>query len=254
MLEFRHVNVSCGRTPILNDISVIFNKGEITTIVGPNGCGKTTLLQCLNGSSKVTSGWILLDKIPFLDLPPKKRALKLSFLPQIRTIIPSLPVRTLVEHGRFPHLGFSRQKSIQDREIVENVMRFTHVDEYADQFTDTLSGGIRQRVFFAMVLAQNCEYIVLDEPTTYLDLAGQQEFLEMFLQLKEEGRTIILVLHDLAQAMEISDRIVVMNRRQIAAVGTPKECLEQGWLEEVFQVQVKKFMDGEEAYYFFKGK
>ena len=254
MLEFHRVNISCGHCPILNDITILFQEGEITTIVGPNGCGKTTLLQCLNGSSKVTSGSILLDGINFLALPPKERALKLSFLPQVRTIIPSLPVRTLVEHGRFPHLGFSRRKSAQDKEIVENVMRFTHITDYADQLTDTLSGGIRQRVFFAMVLAQDCKYIVLDEPTTYLDLAGQQEFLEMFLRLKKEGRTIILVLHDLAQAMEISDRIVIMDRRQIAAVGTPEKCLTQGWFEEVFHVKVKKFVDGEGAYYYFRGK
>lgn len=251
MLEFRHVNVSCGTVPVLSDISAVFQTGRITTVIGPNGCGKTTLLQCLNGSSKVTSGSILLDGADYLSMPPRERARRLSFLPQVRTIIPALPVRTLVEHGRFPHLGFSRQKSQKDIAIVENAMDFTRVSPYAGQYTDTLSGGIRQRAFFAMTLAQDCGCIVLDEPTTYLDLNGQREFMDMILQLKKQGRTVILVLHDLGQALRISDMLVIMQDRKIAATTTPKECLRQHIIEEVFDVRIKAFSDAEGQYYFF---
>ncbi len=251
MLEFRHVNVSCGSVPVLNDISAVFQTGRITTVIGPNGCGKTTLLQCLNGSSKVTSGSILLDGTDYLALPLKERARRLSFLPQVRTIIPALPVRTLVEHGRFPHLGFSRRKSRKDTVIVERTMEFTHVSPYAAQFADTLSGGIRQRAFFAMTLAQDCDHIVLDEPTTYLDLNGQRAFTDMIQQLKDQGRTIILVLHDLGQALRISDTLVVMRDRKIAATATPRECLRQHIIEEVFDVRIKEFSDEEGCYYFF---
>ena len=168
MLEFRNVSVSCQHTPILNDISLTFRDGEITTILGPNGCGKTTLVQCLNGASTVTAGQIFLNGQDFLKISPKERAREISLLPQVRTIIPAIPVKMLVEHGRFPYLGFSRRKSKEDTEIVNRAMEFTHISQYADQYVDTLSGGIRQRVFFAMVLAQDCDYIVLDEPTTYL--------------------------------------------------------------------------------------
>lgn len=251
MLEFCHVSVSCGTVPVLNDISAVFQSGEITTVIGPNGCGKTTLLHCLNGSSKVTSGSIRLDGMDYLSLSFKERARRLSFLPQVRTIIPALPVRTLVEHGRFPYLGFARQKSREDIEIIEHSMDFAQVRPYAGQYADTLSGGIRQRAFFAMTLAQNCDYIVLDEPTTYLDLNGQREFMEMILLLKKQGRTIILVLHDLGQALRISDTLVIMQDRKIAATATPKECLRQHIIEDVFDVRIKQFSDAEGQYYFF---
>ncbi|MDE7274442.1 MAG: ABC transporter ATP-binding protein [Lachnospiraceae bacterium] len=252
MLEFCHVNISCNFVPILSDISVRFPKGEITTVIGPNGCGKTTLLQCLNGSSKVTSGRIRLDDRDYLAMPMKERARKLSFLPQVRTIIPALPVKTLVEHGRFPHLGFSRKKKQTDIAIVQNAMEFTHVSPYAAQYADTLSGGIRQRAFFAMTLAQDCDYIVLDEPTTYLDLNGQRQFMEMVLQLKKQGKTIILVLHDLGQALRISDTLVIMQDRKIAATASPEECLQQHIIEAVFDVRIKEFSDHEGCYYFFE--
>lgn len=251
MLEFRHVNIKCGSTPILDDISVCFQKGGITTVIGPNGCGKTTLLQCLNGSSRVTAGTITLDDMDYLAMPLRERARQLSFLPQVRTIIPALPVKTLVEHGRFPYLGFSRRKSQSDIAIVENAMDFAHVSPYAAQYADTLSGGIRQRAFFAMTLAQDCDYIVLDEPTTYLDLNGQRELMDMILELKNQGKTIILVLHDLGQALRISDTLVIMQDRKIAATATPKECLRQHMIEDIFDVRIKQFSDEEGCYYFF---
>lgn len=251
MLEFQNVSVSCQRTLLLEDISVAFPKGAITTIIGPNGCGKTTLLQCLNGASKVTQGSILLDGEDFLALSMHERALRLSFLPQVRTIIPSLPVRTLVEHGRFPHLGFSRRKTREDIAMVQRAMDFTELTPYAQQYTDTLSGGIRQRAFLAMQLAQDCEYLVLDEPTTFLDLKGQRSFLSMFERLRSEGHTLILVLHDLNQALQISDRLIIMKDRKIAAAGTPEECLQQHILEEVFETTCKCFSDSDGKYYFF---
>ena len=120
--------------PPTNDISLTFRGGEITTILGPNGCGKTTLVQCLNGASTVTAGQIFLNGQDFLKISPKERAREISLLPQVRTIIPAIPVKMLVEHGRFPYLGFSRRKSKEDTEIVNRAMEFTHISQYADQY------------------------------------------------------------------------------------------------------------------------
>lgn len=252
MLEYRHISVSCNRTPILDDITITFPKGKITTVIGPNGCGKTTLLQCLNGVSQVTGGQIFLNGADYLALSLKERAKSLSFLPQVRTIIPTLPVKTLIEHGRFPYLGFSRKKTKEDIELVQKAMDFTKVSEFADQYTDTLSGGIRQRVFFAMTLAQNCDVIVLDEPTTYLDMRAQKEFLDMLKILRARGKTIILTLHDLNHAIQISDYLMVMNNRKMAFCGTPYECLDRNIIENVFDVTCKRFEDKEGVYYFFE--
>ncbi len=273
MLKYNHVSVSCQRVPILADISLSFPKGKITSLIGPNGCGKTTLLQCLNGVSHVTSGNICLNGQDYLKLPPRERARKLSFLPQIRTTIPTLPVRTLVEHGRFPYLGFSRKKSAEDISIVQRAMDFTHISQYADQYVDTLSGGIRQRVFFAMTLAQDCDTIVLDEPVTYLDLQGQKDFFDMLLLLRRQEKTIILTLHDLSHAIRISDQLIVMEKMRkddlempygrkkakshisgnpagkVAACGAPRECLPA--IEKIFNTKYKKFEDREGTYYFF---
>lgn len=251
MLEYRNVSVSCQRTPILEDISLSFPGGKITTIIGPNGCGKTTLLQCLNGVSRVTSGNIFLNDEDFLKFSPKERAKKLSFLPQVRTVIPTLPVRTLVEHGRFPYLGFTRKKSKEDIDLVAKAMDFTQVSPYADQYADTLSGGTRQRVFFAMTLAQNCDIIVLDEPTTYLDMPAQRDFMHLLGELRRQQKTIILTLHDLNHALQISDHLVVMKDRKIAACATPAECLRQHLIEEVFHMSWKRFEDEDGTYYFF---
>ncbi len=251
MLSYKHVNVSVSGTHILEDVNVDFNSGQITTIIGPNGCGKTTLLSCLNSSAKVTSGNIYIDDKDFISLPLKERAKEIAFLPQIRTIIPVLPVRTLVEHGRFPYLGFTRRKTRKDIDIVNQSMDFTKVTPYSDNNADTLSGGIRQRVFFSMILAQDSQIIVMDEPVTYLDLEGKRNFFDMVNKLKDSGKTIILVLHDLSDAIRISDNIVIMNNRKIVMNGTTDECLSSHIIENVFHTTYKKFSDKDGDYYIF---
>ena len=250
MLEFRNVSVSCQHMPILNDISLTFRDGEITTILGPNGCGKTTLVQCLNGASTVTAGQIFLNGQDFLKISPKERAREISLLPQVRTIIPAIPVKMLVEHGRFPYLGFSRRKSKEDTEIVNRAMEFTHISQYADQYVDTLSGGIRQRVFFAMVLAQDCDYIVLDEPTTYLDICYQLEVLELVRRLNRELKlTIVMVLHDINQAAAYSDRIFALKDRRCYAFGETEEVISDQMFRDVFSVEMRTYAAGGDRVY-----
>ena len=243
MLEFRNVSLSVSGEEIIKNANVTFKTGKLTAIIGPNGCGKTPLIQALNGGSKVTGGEILLEGRDYLAQKPKERACNLSFLPQVHNVIPSISVKTLVSHGRFPYLGFSRSMGSEDRKIVKEAMEKAEVADLSGKGVDTLSGGIRQRAFIAMQLAQNCGYLVADEPTTYLDIPSQKKILEIYSSLRDEGKGVILVLHDIAKALEIADEIVVMKDRQIIKTGSPEEITSSGVINEVFGVSVKRLTD-----------
>ena len=243
MLEFKNITVSKNGIKLLEDINLKIETGKLTVIIGPNACGKTTLLQTLNGSSKVSSGEILLDGEDYLALPPKERAKRLSFLPQVHSVIPAIPVKTLVSHGRFPYLGFSRRSGDEDKRIVLDAMIKTEVDNFSSDGVDTLSGGVRQRAFIAMQLAQCSDVLVADEPTTYLDLPSKKKIIDIYSGLKAEGKTVILVLHELSTALEIADHIVVMQDRKVVSEGTPNEIISSGIIEKVFDVSIKKFSD-----------
>lgn len=251
MLDFQSVSVSVAKTPILKDISVQFNEGEITSIIGPNGCGKTTLLQTLNGVSTVTAGKIMLDNEDYLGLPMRQRARRLSFMPQFRESAPCISVGGLVEHGRFPYMGFSRKMGADDREAVRHALIYVKAEQYRNCMVNELSGGLQQRVYLAMQLAQDSPYMVMDEPMNYLDFPSQRQMYSLIRRLKEDGKTVILVLHDLNQALQISDRIVVMQDRKIAGYGSPEECIDSGIIEQVFQCFISSMeVDGVKQYIF----
>ncbi|MCR5754194.1 MAG: ABC transporter ATP-binding protein [Acetatifactor sp.] len=251
MLEFKNVDINVGKTSILKNISVEFETGKITSIIGPNGCGKTTLLQTLNGISKVVSGQILLEGQSFLELSYKERAKRLSFLPQLRENSPSISVKGLVEHGRFPYMGFSRKMSEEDEKAVYDALEFVSLYDYRNQLVSELSGGLQQRVYLAMQLAQNSRYMVMDEPMNYLDFPAQREMYQLMKKLKARGKTIILVLHDLGQTLQISDNIVVMDDRKIMGTGTVKECMQSDIIRKVFKCEISEVdIDGSHQYVF----
>lgn len=252
MLSFKNVNVSYHSDTILKNISLDVPSGRITTIIGPNGCGKTTLISSLNKTADLTDGSIVLEGTDLSKISSKERAKLIAFLPQIRKVIPAIPVKVLVEHGRFPHLGFSRRKTKEDTDIVNKAMDFTGVTKYSYMYVNTLSGGVRQRVFFAMILAQDCDTIILDEPTTYLDIEGQRNFYNMILSLKKRGKTVLLVLHDISKALEISDKIVVMNNSEIVFDGTPADCIESHIIEDVFSASCRRLKDEKGEYFLFE--
>lgn len=249
MLEYRNVSLSSGGVRILDDINVAFKAGKLTTIIGPNGCGKTTLIQALNGQSRLCGGGILLDNEDFSSFKPKQRARKVSFLPQVHMTIPAVSTHTLVSHGRFPYLGFARKMGEEDKRIIREAMKTADILEYENEGVDTLSGGVRQRAFIAMQLAQGCEYIVADEPTTYLDVKSRKQVLDIYSKLRNEGKTVVLVLHDIAKALEISDELIIMKNRKILFSGTPEEALKAGIVEEVFETEVKTFTEDNRIYY-----
>jgi iron complex transport system ATP-binding protein len=240
VLEFKNVDVSIGKAPILKNISVKFEQEKITSIIGPNGSGKTTLLQTLNGLSTVTAGSIELDDEDFLRLSHKERARKLSFMSQLRDNTPAISVEGLVEHGRFPYMGFSRRQSDEDREAIAYALRYTGLYEQRSYMISELSGGMRQRAYLAMQIAQNSPYMVMDEPMNYLDFPSQREMFNLVKELSEKNKTIIMVQHDLNQALKISDRIVIMKDRAVVSSGTPEECLERGDIQKVFDCEIDK--------------
>ena len=237
ILETRGLTYSYGNTPVLRSLDLSFEKEKITAVIGPNGCGKTTLLRCLCGILHPQSGEILLNGTSLHTLPGKKRAQHISFLPQLRPV-PEITAEMLISHGRFPHLGLSRRMTENDRLIVMRAMETAGVTEFARRPLSALSGGERQRVYLAMVLAQDADIVLLDEPTTYLDARHKFETAAMMKKIKESGKTVIAVLHDLPLALSCSDAVVLLENGDCAACGTPEELYRHGDIDRVFGIRL----------------
>lgn len=243
MFELQRAAVGYDGTPILQNVSFTVHAGQITTLVGTNGCGKTTLLKAIARQLPLLDGQILLQGRSIRTYDRKEFARAVALMPQVRNI-PEISVRGLVSHGRFPYLGLSRQMTSKDRAAVEQAMQSAGVARWAGRDLRELSGGERQRVYVAMALAQGGDAILLDEPTTYLDVAAQFELLELLRKLADQGKTVVLVLHDLAQALQYSDRVAVLAEGKLAAFDAPQQLFEQKILDEIFGVTLCRAPEG----------
>lgn len=243
MFELQRAAVGYDGTPILQNVSFTVHAGQITTLVGTNGCGKTTLLKAIARQLPLLDGQILLQGRSIRTYDRKEFARAVASMPQVRNI-PEISVRGLVSHGRFPYLGLSRQMTSKDRAAVEQAMQSAGVARWAGRDLRELSGGERQRVYVAMALAQGGDAILLDEPTTYLDVAAQFELLELLRKLADQGKTVVLVLHDLAQALQYSDRVAVLAEGKLAAFDAPQQLFEQKILDEIFGVTLCRAPEG----------
>ncbi|MFJ8580992.1 ABC transporter ATP-binding protein [Micromonospora sp. NPDC093277] len=210
--------------------------GEFTAIIGPNGCGKSTLLKALGRTLRPSSGRVLLDGGDIRAMRPKQIARRVAALPQHPIAPESLRVRDLVARGRHPYHSVLRQWMPGDAEIVDSAMAATGVTDYADQLLTELSGGQRQRVWIAMVLAQQTDYVLLDEPTSFLDLAHQIELLHLCQDMRADGRSVLAVLHDINQAARYASHLVVMKSGRVVTQGPPEEVLEAGLVADVFGI------------------
>lgn len=224
--------------PVIERLSASLIGGEITALVGPNGCGKSTLLRGLARLLRPRAGAVLLDGRAIHSLPTRQLARQLGILPQSPSAPEGLTVYELVAQGRYPHQGFLRQWSAEDEAQTRQAIAATNMIPFADRPLDTLSGGQRQRAWIAMAIAQDTGILLLDEPTTYLDIGHQLEVMELIEQInRERGTTIVLVLHDLNQAARYGRRLVVMNEGAIVADGAPWDVLTPHLLAGVFGVQ-----------------
>ncbi len=252
MIKLSNITAGYNKIEIIRNINVSFERGSITSIIGKNGCGKTTLLKTASNLLKPFSGQITINGKDIASIQEKELAKQLSFLPQLRSV-PNITVYNLVMHGRYPYLGFSRTPQKQDKEIVEQAIENMNLEKYIDKNVQELSGGQRQKVYIAMVLAQNTDIIFLDEPTTYLDINHQLEILEIIKNLKQMGKTIVMVIHDLSNALSYSDKICLMEKGEIAIYDTPQAVFESREIDRVFNIfstQVAAGDEGKKQYVF----
>ncbi|QQT10695.1 ABC transporter ATP-binding protein [Staphylococcus pasteuri] len=238
-LNGEQVTIGYGDTSIINNLDVEIPDGKVTSIIGPNGCGKSTLLKALSRLLSVKDGSINLDGESIHSQSTKEIAKKIAILPQSPEVADGLTVGELVSYGRFPHQkGFGRL-SEEDKKEINWALDVTGTSEFRHRSINDLSGGQRQRVWIAMALAQRTNIIFLDEPTTYLDISHQLEILELVQKLNEEqGCTIIMVLHDINQAIRFSDHLIAMKKGEIIANGETNEILTKDILEQVFNIDV----------------
>ncbi|MBL8117805.1 MAG: ABC transporter ATP-binding protein [Anaerolineae bacterium] len=223
---------------IIHNLRLAIPMGQVTALVGPNGCGKSTLLRGISRLLKPKHGTVILDGQDIWKLPTKELAKRLGILPQSPVAPEGLTVHELVAQGRYPHQSWLQQWSAEDERVTQEALAITHIEDFADRPVDTLSGGQRQRAWIAMTLAQDSEVILLDEPTTFLDLAYQIDVLDLLYELnRQRKKTIVMVVHDLNHACRYADYLVAVKEGQIAAQGIPSEVVTERLVREVFGVE-----------------
>jgi iron complex transport system ATP-binding protein len=243
-LAAEHVTLAYDDSVVVRDLDLQLTEGSFTAIVGPNGCGKSTLLRALGRLMRPTSGQVLLDGRAIARTPTREVARVLGLLPQAPVAPDGLTVADLVARGRHPHQTWLRQWSRDDEAVVAEALAWTDLADLADRPVDALSGGQRQRAWISMALAQGTDLLLLDEPTTYLDLSHQIDVLELVARLHaERGRTVVVVLHDLNLAARYAQRLVAMKDGALVASGPPDEVLTEALLADVFDLEARVLPD-----------
>jgi len=239
MIELNRLSAGYSGRDILQNINLTLKDGCVTILLGPNGCGKSTLLRTACGLLPKHGGEILLDGIPLEEHTPRQTAQKVAYLPQSRSV-PDITARRMVLHGRFPYLSYPRRYRPEDYAAADRALAQMDALDIADCSVTQLSGGQRQKVYLAMALAQQTGTILMDEPTTYLDIRHQMEVMRLARKLAEQGKAVVLVLHDLCLALETADELVVMSEGTVQQTGTPEEIYASGVLERIMGVALRR--------------
>jgi iron complex transport system ATP-binding protein len=238
------LTLAYGERAVVEGLDLEVFAGTVTAVIGPNGCGKSTLLRALGRLLKPQSGRVLLDGERIDKMATREVAKVLGLLPQAPSAPEGLTVADLVARGRHPHQAWYRQWSADDEEAVAQALEWTGIADLADRPVDELSGGQRQRAWISMALAQGTDLLLLDEPTTFLDLAHQVDVLELIRRLHAEaGRTVVMVLHDLNLAARYADRLVAMRDGRIVAAGESRDVITEELLAEVFGLAARVIED-----------
>ncbi len=233
LLSAKGISSCYNGREVLHKVSTDINGGKVTAVIGPNGSGKSTLIKTLIGIVPKKEGEI------YSEGKSTEIARRIAYLPQMKSI-PDLTVRTMVLHGRFSHLSYPRRYRKEDLESVEKAMEITGITEYAEKNVSSLSGGTVQLVFLAMALAQSSPVILMDEPTSFLDISHQIKLMKLCRGIVSEGRAVAAVLHDIPLALKYADNMIVMSNGKIVLYGTTSDVYKSGVLNRVFNVEVKE--------------
>lgn len=244
VIQADNLTLSYGKKPIFTNLELRIPKGQITVFIGSNGCGKSTLLRSLARLLKPQEGMVVLDGNEIAKLSGKEIARRLAILPQGPLAPEGLTVHQLVKQGRYPYQSFLQQWSREDERMVRRALEVTGMSDLAERAIDSLSGGQRQRAWIAMTLAQNTPTILLDEPTTFLDMKHQIEILDLLFELNEtEHRTIAMVLHDINLACRYAHHLIAVKEGTIRAQGAPAEIVNEQLLRDVFEMECQVARD-----------
>lgn len=248
MLEFKDLRAGYEGIEKLHGLTTSFKAGQLTAIIGPNGCGKSTMIKCAAGLMNPYGGNILLEGNDIRRLSEKERAKRIAYMPQSR-IAPDISVARLVAHGRYPHMKWGQSLGRKDNDLINDAIRRVNLSEKVHCLVSNLSGGERQKAYLAMMLVQQTSIMLLDEPTSHLDISSQFELMELLKSLSNEGRCVAVVLHDLALALEYADSILLINEGRIAAEDTPESIYQSKEIHRVFNVRIDRTNDEKYVFY-----
>lgn len=251
MVDITNLSAGYPGKPVLDHITAQFPAGKLTVILGPNGCGKSTLLKTIAGILPIQAGSITVQGQNVSRLDNRHRAQLVTYLSQNRPV-PQLTVMQLTLHGRFPYLSYPRRYRPEDRRFAEDCLKRLGILDLKDSTLAELSGGQRQKAYLAMALAQNTPVVLMDEPTTFLDIRQQRQTMADARALARAGKTVVLVLHDLPLALEQADHLVLMEKGRLVSTGTPEDIWKAGCLNAVFGVTLHRFQTEHGMKYYFE--